>query len=68
MFEKITCVLVLPSFSLKPSRCIDSACAGPLEDGIAAYQSGSFPAAFELLRPLALEGDVKARFFSWGHV
>jgi hypothetical protein len=39
-----------------------TAVAGPLEDGEAAYQSGNFAAAFQLLNPLAAQGDAEAQY------
>jgi TPR repeat protein len=39
-----------------------TAVAGPLEDGEAAYQSGNFAAAFQLLNPLAAQGDADAQY------
>jgi TPR repeat protein len=38
-----------------------SAMAGPLEDGQAAYQKGDFATAFQILRPLAEQGDARAQ-------
>src|SRR6516162_11000778 len=35
--------------------------AGPLEDGIAAYQRGDFAAALRLFQPLAEQGDASAQ-------
>ena len=35
--------------------------AAPLEDGIAAYGRGDFPAALRLIRPLAERGHASAR-------
>ena len=36
--------------------------AGPLEDGVAAYERGDYAAAFRLMRPLAEQGDASAQF------
>jgi uncharacterized protein len=37
------------------------AMAGPLEDGQAAHQKGDFTTAFQILRPLAEQGDARAQ-------
>lgn len=36
--------------------------AGPLDDGLAAFQSGNYQQAFELWKPLAESGDAKAQY------
>ena len=36
--------------------------AGPLEDGLAAYQKGDYAAALQILRPLADQGNADAQF------
>jgi ATP-dependent protease ClpP protease subunit len=36
--------------------------AGPLEDGLAAYQRGEYETAYRLLSPLAEQGDLAAQF------
>ena len=38
------------------------ACAGPLEDGLAAYQRGDYATAYQLLSPLAEQGQAAAQF------
>lgn len=47
--------------------------AGPLEDGIAAAETGNYKKAYKLLRPSAEKGNVKAQIrlidtyrFGWG--
>ena len=35
--------------------------AGPLEDGLAAYERKDYAVAFQLLRPLAEQGDASAQ-------
>jgi uncharacterized protein len=40
---------------------IGNAGAGPLEDGLAAYEKGDYPTAMRLLRPLAERGDANAQ-------
>ena len=39
-----------------------SANAGPLDDGVAAYQRGDYAAALRLWRPLAEQGDADAQY------
>jgi TPR repeat protein len=41
---------------------IGVAVAGPLEDGIAAYQKGNYAAAMSYWRPLADQGNARAQF------
>ncbi len=41
---------------------VGAATAGPLEDAVAAYQSGDYTAALRLWRPLAERGDADAQF------
>jgi TPR repeat protein len=36
------------------------AVAGPLEDGVAAFNRGDYTIALQLLRPLAQQGNAKA--------
>jgi TPR repeat protein len=36
-------------------------CAGPLEDGVAAYDRGDYATALRLLQPLGEQGDVTAQ-------
>jgi TPR repeat protein len=36
--------------------------AGPLDDGLAAFNVGNYQQAFDLWKPLAEAGDVKARY------
>jgi TPR repeat protein len=38
-----------------------AAMAGPLEDGTAAFQKGDYAAAFQILRPLADQGNGVAQ-------
>ncbi len=40
-----------------------TAVAGPLEDGEAAYRSGDYATALKLLKPLAVNGNQKSRFY-----
>jgi TPR repeat protein len=37
------------------------ACAGPLEDGMAAYNRGDYLPAMQILRPLARAGNARAQ-------
>jgi TPR repeat protein len=39
-----------------------TALADPLQDGEAAYRNGDVAAAFELLKPLAVQGDAEAQY------
>lgn len=41
---------------------IKGAGAGPLEDGLAAFDKGDYATALRLLRPLAEQGDAVAQF------
>ena len=50
-------MIVLTLFSVAP------ALAGELEDGVAAYEAGDYPAALGLLVPLAEQGDALAQTF-----
>lgn len=40
-----------------------TAMAGPFEDGEAAYRSGDYATALKLLKPLAVNGNQKSRFY-----
>lgn len=49
--------LILAAQILGNARAI----AGPLEDGMAAYNRGDYVPAMQLFRPLAQRGDAKAQ-------
>ena len=38
------------------------ALAGPIEDGIAAFEQGDYATVLRLWRPLAEQGNVRAQF------
>jgi TPR repeat protein len=42
---------------------LSSVRAGPLEDGVAAFDRGNYATALGLLRPLASQGDASAQFY-----
>jgi len=44
-----------------PGALLSSACAGPCEDGMAAYNRGDYLPAIHLFRPLAEQGNPKAQ-------
>jgi len=41
--------------------CGNAALAGPLEDGMAAYNRGDYAPAMQLFRPLAKQGNARAQ-------
>jgi TPR repeat protein len=41
---------------------ISNGFAGPLEDGVKVYDSGNYPHAIEIFKPLAAQGDAKAQY------
>jgi uncharacterized protein len=43
-------------------RVVQSAAAGPFEDGLKALESGNYGTAMRLLRPLAAGGDERAQY------
>jgi uncharacterized protein len=51
---------VLIAFMLSADCCITL--AGPLDDGIAAYERGDYATALRLFRPLAQQGDGNAQY------
>ena len=48
--------LALPAFATMPTR------AGPLEDGVAAWERGDYAMAYRLFPPLAEQGNAKAQY------
>ena len=51
----------LIALSFFASLCVKTAVAGPLEDAEAAYNRGDYAKTFEILRPLAEQGEVVAQ-------
>ncbi|MBL8660683.1 MAG: sel1 repeat family protein [Rhodospirillales bacterium] len=57
LVRSLVAVVLLSSLMAVPAG------AGPLEDGITAYQRGDYATALRVLRPLAARGDAYAQFF-----
>jgi hypothetical protein len=55
-------ILEFPMVGLLWAVLIQSAIAGPLEDGIAALEQHEYATAFRLLEPLAKQGNAEAQY------
>ena len=65
--------LMITMFLLSFMASSGVVCAGPLEDGQAAYDRGDYATALRLFRPLAEKGNAIAQFdlgrmYRWGRV